>query len=310
MEHFLRGVVPTLWDGNGGPQAAYLTSRELLKRAAPEAVQIHSWSAGRVADEIRETMSTQIIVGYGVDSIAREVAQGNWSENKARATFLDLASRASNCGAVAIVWNAEADWKSPPNSEQRARLVGAIRVALLSVGAAYPRIKQWHTAYDHPSYHSTYPWEAWLGEGTPIEASLPQVYAAGEGKVMAHRGALPAREARALDSWGAAVRAGWIDAASVAWMPYYQLHHVQASDSIAAMMKAPLSFGWALRSRSDEAGRDAFVAARAMQRQGFGDVMAYQRARGLKVDGIAGPVTIAQAKKDIGLIEGAGKRVA
>lgn len=316
-----RGLVPTIYDGNGGAYAGFVASREVLKRAQPEAVQVHTWEPGRAVDGVRSILpGARIVIGYGVDSIAREAAKARWTEAEAVETFVELARRASNLGAEAVVWNAEAAWKTPPTSEQRKRLEGAIRAGLAAVVAACPGLLQWHTAYDHPSYHSTYPWGAWLGVGSPILASLPQVYAAGEGEVMAHRGALDAREARALSSWASAVRAGWIredapedspaDLTDVDWLPYYQLHHVPRRDTVRQAVERPLSFGWALPTRSDAEGRASFLIVSAIRRAGFvgeGAVARFQEAHGLKADGITGDATTAAALRVLDALNAQGK---
>lgn len=302
-----RGFVPTLYSGDGA-LAAFTASRELLKRARPEAVQVHTWEPGPAVDALRALLpGVRIVVGVGVDSIAREAAKGTTPEAVSVRTFRSLADRAAACGADAIVWNAEAAWKRPPTSAERARLVGVVRAGLAAVAARNPQLLQWVTSYDHPSYHSTYPWEAWLGPGSPVLASLPQVYAAGEGEVMAARGALPARERRALASWQSAVRAGWIrpdapggdaDLRDVDWLPYVQLHHVTTADTVGLVARYPLSFGWALPTRADAAGREAFLVACALHRLGHAGpdaVRDFQRARLLVVDGLLGPATTAAA---------------
>jgi len=187
--------------------------------------------------------------------------------------------------------------------------VEVIRAALGEVQSRWPALAQWHTSYDHPTYHSTYPWRAWLGEGSPVEVSLPQVYAAPAGGLMAHRGALPRREAAALASWAVAIRKGWIapdDPSTpvregVAWRPYYQLHHVTALDTIASALAHPLACFWALRSRSDDEGRLALRVLCGLWRRGLWNVRAVQRAAGVRDDGVYGPVTHAAALRLLGI---------
>lgn len=299
----LRGPVATLWHGEG-PDAAWTLGRSVLERARPRTVQIHSWSPSLVADSIRRALpDVQLVCGFGIDGIARDVAKGSLSVADGVRVFLRLAERAHVVGARAIKHNAEAAWKRPPNSIEKARLSELVRTALAEIAAKYPRLEQLHTAYDHPSYHSTYNWTDWLGAGSPIVASYPQVYAAPEGGLSAHRGALAAREARALASWGAAIRAGWIkpDDPSTAlregvqWRPYYQLHHVPARDTIASALQHESVALWAIPSRADRDGRAAFAALCELDRRGYwraDGLVAFQRDNGLKADGIAGPKTL------------------
>lgn len=299
----LRGPIVTFWGGDGA-EAEVRASADLLRAAQPRTVQLHTWTPGPAASLVRQIVpGVRIVCGFGVDGIARgAVAEGKAAP--AVRTFVQLAERAHAIGADAVVWNAEAAWKRPPTSAEAQTLDAVIRSGTATVAATFPTLEQHHTAYDHPSYHSTYRWRAWLGEGSPIVASWPQVYAAPGDGLMAHRGALPRREARALSSWASAIRAGWIAPddpetpvrEGVQWRPYLQLHHVPAADTIAAALRYEGAMLWALRSRSDDDGRRAVAALCALDALGFwrpGGVEAFQRDRGLKVDGVAGPATLA-----------------
>lgn len=295
----LTGVVPTLWHPDG-IDAAWTSARPLLERARPRTVQLHSWSPALVADSIRRALpGTAIVCGFGIDGIARDVAKGRVSVAAGVQTFLRLAARAHAVGARAVKWNAEAAWKRPPNSTERKRLSELVRTALAEIAVKYPALEQLHTAYDHPSFHSTYNWNDWLGQGSPITASFCQVYAAPGDGLMAHRGALPRREARSLASWGAAVRAGWIveDDPSTAlregvvWRPYYQMHHVPDRDTVSSALQHESAALWAIPSRADRAGRAAFLALCELDRRGYwrpDGLVAFQRDNGLVADGIFG----------------------
>jgi hypothetical protein len=255
-------------------------------------------------DKIRASLGeVEIVCGFGLDSIAREVAKGRVSVRDGIRTMLRLAERAHSIGAVAITHNAEGSWKRPPSSAERARLSELVRGALGEIAARFPRLEQWHTAYDHPTFHRTYNWNDWLGRGSPITASFCQVYAAPGDGLMAHRGALPAREARALNSWAAAVRAGWIvedDPSTamregVAWRPYYQLHHVPMRDTVASALGHECAALWAVPTRADRDGRAAFVALCELDRRGYwraDGLVAFQRDNGLEADGVLGANTL------------------
>ena len=300
------GPVPTLWSSDGISEA-YDASLDLLTRARPLAVQVHTWEPETVALRLRTLLpSAALIVGCGMDGVAKRVAKGEWNVARGVKTFVTLAQRALDAGAIAIVWNAEGGWKREPSSAEASRLRELIREALAAVAARAPALQQWHTAYDHPSFHSSYPWRAWLGPDSPVRVSLPQVYAAGSspGEMLPHRGALPARQARALASWGDAVRRGWIrsdapdgtpeDEHDLDWRPYYQLHHVHAADTTAAILAQPLACLWALHTRADAHGRAALLASCELWRRGFRGtdaVARYQSSVGLQPDGVIGPAT-------------------
>lgn len=295
----LTGPVPTLWHPDG-IDAAWSSARPLLERARPRTVQLHSWSPSLVADSIRRALGdVGLVCGFGIDSIARDVTKQRISVADGVRIFVRLAERATVAGARAVKWNAEAAWKRPPNSAESKLLTELVRTGLAEVAAKYSTLEQLHTAYDHPSFHSTYNWSDWLGAGSPIVASYAQVYAAPEGGLMAHRGALPARETRSLASWGAAIRAGWIKAddpstairEGVQWRPYYQLHHVPDRDTVSSALQHESCALWAIPARADRDGRAAFVALCELDRRGYWrpeGLRDFQRDNGLTVDGIFG----------------------
>lgn len=300
----LAGPVPTLWDSDG-PEAAWVEAEELLARAAPPAVQLHTWRPELVAGRVRAALpGVELVCGFGVDSVARNVALGRWTVRQGVRQFVALAVRATDCRARAVCWNAEGGWKRPPSSDEAARLEAVVAEGLATVARDLPTLRQWHTSYDHPSYHSAYNWRAWLGAESPVEESFFQVYAAPGGQAMAHRGALPRREARALASFGAAVRAGWFSAddpatalrEGVQWGAYYQLHHVTTADTVAAAVEKPRVCLWAVRSRTDEDGRRALLALCELYRRGFwgpGMLQRFQASAGLAPDNVCGPLTLA-----------------
>jgi hypothetical protein len=69
----LVGPIATLWHAEG-PEAAWSVGRALLTRARPRIVQVYSWSVQLVADEIRRALGeVELVCGFGIDSIARDV---------------------------------------------------------------------------------------------------------------------------------------------------------------------------------------------------------------------------------------------
>lgn len=304
------GPLPTLWSGDGAT-AAWEGSRDLLLRAQPPAVQIHAWEPRPTIDRVRAAFGNPnlpLVVGVGMDGIAKRVAKGEWSIERGVACFVELARRADDAGACAIKWNAEGGWKREPNTAERARLEEVVRRGLAEVARLYPDLRQLFTSYDHPGHHSAFPWKAWLGEGSPVTESYWQVYAAGLGKeVNPHRGALPARERSSIASYQKALRARLLrpdvpdgtpgDETDLDWRPYLQLHHVHASDTIALAVRYPTTALWAIPSRADAHGRAAFLALCELHRRGFwgeGSIERFQASRGLVADGIVGPRTLAQ----------------
>lgn len=271
----VRGPIPTIYDGNRGPVVGFNTALPVLKRARPEAIQLHSWEIERGAKAVRGVFPNMpILAGFGIDGIARKVSAKQITPEQAADEFVKLADLAVRAGCIAVVWNAEGYYKAAKDSTVAALLAKAVRLGLLAVAAKYPHLVQLHTSYDHPSYHSTYPWKAFLGAGSPVRGSFPQVYAAPEGELRAARGSLPSREARALSSWDAAVRAGWIrddggeELSDCDWLPYYQAHHGDPLDMVRGFLRHPLCFVWAFPTRADAQGTEAFLSACAIHRTG------------------------------------------
>lgn len=300
------GTGLTLWSGDG-MDSAWALADDLVLALSPGWVQLHTTEPGPVAEQVHRALpNTKLAVGLGVDGVAKRVALGERSVDWGVKTLVDWSGRAFNAGAVVTCYNAESRWKTPPNSDQRTRLTAVISQTLDTVAQRWPTMELWHTSFDHPTLHGTYPWRPWVGPGTKIRKSFPQVYGAPGDGLMAHAGALPRREAAALASWAAAVRQGLIapdapdgtvaDLADVDWCPYYQLHSVPAADTLNSALRHPLVAAWAGPTRWDRDGRTALVALLLLERLGLrreGGVRAFQQmypAAGMP-DGIYGPKT-------------------
>lgn len=283
-------AIPTLWASNG-IDAAIAQGLPLLKAEQPALVQLHTWDVDKAIPTLRESLpQTRFVAGYGVDGVARHVAKGEWSTKRGSDVLRVLYVRALEHGAHAVVWNAEGDWKTAPDTTQRSRILELLRLTWESL-AQYKEESaplHWHTAYDHPASHSSYPWEGWLGEVSPVTLSLAQVYAGAGEKVMAHRGKLQAREVGALDSWRKAIRAGWIDTKNCEWGPYYQLHHVTAYDTIRQALRqtGPVCL-WATPTRMDIQGEAALRWLMRVEK--VGGLQRWQELNGAKPDGLFGP---------------------
>jgi hypothetical protein len=303
------GPCPTLYHG-AGPVKALAGARDLLSECRPPAVQIHSHRPGLIAPAVRALLpGAVLVVGVGVDGIGRSVAKGTRPVRWGVDRFCDLAKAAVEIGAPAIVWNAEAGYKAPAGSAEKARLHDLVPAALAAVAAQFPDLAQWHTSQDFPTYHGSFPWADWLGPGSPVRVSLPQVYAApADPEATAGKGALDWRITRSRESWLAAVRKGWIrpdvstgtpgDDLDVDWEPYGQAHHVRADDTVDSMIQHRICGLWAYPTRADANGRNALRALCDLHRRDLwkaGGVQDLQRAVGVKPDGQFGPRTAAAA---------------
>lgn len=309
------GPALALYDG-GGIQRAWAGAERLVLASRPPVVILWAWPGPRTTETARALRAAhpgvETWLGVGVDGIGRHVADGSWSVARGVAPFVQIARGAVALGATTVMWDAEARHKARPGTPQRARLEALAHQALLVVRDACPGLVQTFTSYDHPSYHADFPWRPWLGPESPIVAAFAQVYPAPGGGLRAHQGALPAREARALASWGSAVRAGWIrpdvpegqpgDDRDVDWMLFEQLHsNDSVHDLVTAGVASQVCAGWAAPTRCDPVGEQAWRALCELHRRGFwgaGAVGRFQLAAGLLAPGAptlgtVGPRTLA-----------------
>ena len=274
-----RGVCITLYNGSRPDQALTRRTTRLLQRAKPGIVQIHggprslmgldpAYPANKgikaVVAEIRAMLpGVEIWIGVGCDGWLKGLRLKQCTKADVIHWFWLTAKYAAELGATWVIWDAEAEYKLLP--KEGGKIARAVQE---KVAVDFPILQQGFTSYDHPTYHSTFPWHGWIGPGTRCRRAWAQVYAApgGEG-VQAHVGALPRREVRALSSWKAAVKAGWI-AEDVTpdtdddldWYPYIQAHSVPASDTIALCRKYDFVAFWAAPTRIDDAGETAIIA--------------------------------------------------
>jgi hypothetical protein len=293
-------VAVTLWHPSGLPRAWTPEVRALLESVRPSAVQLHSSPAhlrtaavAALAREVRVSLPDAALwLGVACDSPAFRVAEGTRTVRWARDELATAARVAADLGAPVVVWNAEAAWKrgAKGSATNRAELARAL---VMHVATQWPALVQGHTAYDQPHLHGSYPWAAWLGEGSPVSIALPQVYCAPKSGLAA-RGALARRLAAHRASWARSEAAGLVRR-GLDVLPYLQLHGVPAGQTVTLAAEHGIC-GWALPTRADAEGRRALRALGALRDAGAlgsGGVARWQAARGLVADGIVGPRTLA-----------------
>lgn len=297
--------VVTLYHGSSLSLAFNSMAREVLALARPEVVQLHTAPNGikahfvTMAAKVRaELPGVRLWMGVGVDGWARNVADGSMTVTQVVEKFMESARIASDNGVELVKWNGEEAYKNA-----RVKRSGLARAIVDTCKDRFPWTVQGFTSYDHPTYHAI-DWKGFVGPGSPVAMAFAQVYAGGTvDLVKPHRVALPARKASALKSWATAVGRGEIeadvvpdvDAQDLDWMPYQQSHGVAASDAINLACAYSHVAWWALPTRTDKNGRDAIIGSCRLRQLGYTGATAvadFQRATGLKVDGIAGPITL------------------
>lgn len=303
------GVALTLWHSAGPRVALSAETLSLLARARPDAVMLHGGpsifradgerapEALAVAQALRAAMpGMRLWFGVGCDGIAKRVRSGADTAVQAIERIAIVARLGASLGVEALVFDAEGAWKSAstsPFAQQARALVPELYAAARREA---PAVALGMTSFDQPMLHGVFPWSAWCGDAT-CDFAMPQVYAAPD-KGPAHPGALPRRFERHAASWALAVEKGWIRA-DLPRMPYLQAHGVEAAETITALVGANTCALWSTPARIDTAGAAALEAAMKLRRMGL-DVAAFQREKGLVVDGICGPITRAALGVDTG----------
>lgn len=212
------------------------------------------------------------------------------------------AAAASKVRVHTLMTDAEVSWKSPKRGDFAQRKSIA-RASMLAMRNAAPGLHLSFTSYDGPvsikrpdgkgnwGGHSTFPWEGFEGEGSPIDAEASQVY-------VGHTLEDPATMATALNrlaryelSRAAAVKDKWIKATMEPWM-YLQVHGCRTG-AICALAETKRVFcGWA-SSMLDPRGMDGFRMAAELARRNM-TVKEFQKSEGLEVDGNAGDLARAR----------------
>lgn len=307
------GFVPCVYSG-GGIALGLHRSLPLLARARPATVMLHSGPddlalhGPKACNDLRAALpGVEIWLAIGCDFRLRQ--QRNAGRYDGRAVVSHLATigdTAKTCGATVAMLDPEGEWK-PFTAKDRRVADRTARDTLAEIHRRAPGLTLAFTSYDHPTLHSGFNWSGWL-QGTPITLAFAQVYAAAEEGQLSPRGALERRETRALASWKEAVSKGWIEPDiapddpaldppdDLDWYPYLQLHGVPAVDTVREGVAHLMGAGWALTERMDEEGERALLAICELRRLGYWGrdaVQRFQSAMGLKVDGIAGPKTMA-----------------
>lgn len=288
-------------------RGAWHDADALARDARPQIIQLHTGPeealshAGEIAAAVRAALpGTRIWLGIGMDAFPSRLGLG---VERLVAEAVKLGQVAERIGAEHLVLDAEAAWKATDPAE-RAREQDLARAILRGIAQACPGLVLGHTAYDQPGLHGTYAWQAWLGAGSPVRYTWPQVYASTGGDTMAARGALARRERASLESYKAAVRRqivrpdlpGEDMPDSLEFRPYEQAHGVPYPDTITLGAKYGLAAAWAAPTRIDEDGRIAVRALSELYRQSYygpDAVQRFQLAHGLTADGICGPKTLA-----------------
>jgi len=292
----VNGPALVIWAANG-IEAAWQKSKSLFVKSNVPNVVLHCWpgpGALKVARELKAiNPGVNIWFGCGVDGIARRLVNGSQNEEACIREMLTIARGVKLAGALGLYWNAEAAYKA--NGEDRKKIESMVKKGLAKVKELYPDVRQLHTAYDGPSHvngwggHGDYCWSAWLGDESPVEFSIPQVYwAAGGPKGIA-------RYNLHKLSWKTAQDNGRISK-NMPTMPFLQIHGCDGADIVRVALESNGCFLWASPSRTDDKGKEAVCVLAWMFRSGLWSkeaIKQFQASNALTADGVVGPLTYA-----------------
>lgn len=173
------GLCVTVYSG-GGLVSGTAESRAILVALAPQIVMLHGDTSvlRDCAAMVRaDVPGVRLWTGVGIDSLATSATTGRMTPDAVVEEFVRRAQNALAAGCELVVWDAEEQWKTGANAHDPHGILPALaRRALLAVAARVP-IAQAFTSYGVVTEHSTFPWEAFVGEGSPVVVHLPQQYA-------------------------------------------------------------------------------------------------------------------------------------
>jgi len=282
------GIFVTIYNDLRGTTSLPIIE-ELMTHAAPGdlGVAIHDPPSDDDAALSRDVRAAglRLIYGWGVDPDTRRSVRDAAAATRRRARL------AMDRGAEAVELNGEAAWKAEGLDEHAREMIAAARDG----GAP---VVGW-SFFDGPRSHRMPASTAVFGEGG-VDYNAPQVYAANPGAAeVPGFAAARSRYDRAVaqHEWCAArgLMRAELTPGERACAVYAQLHGVSPSGTAWLLDRGPVGRAWAIPTRHDDSGLRglrAVLRARRLCGPVAGAIERWQRAHGLKDDGVAGPATL------------------
>ena len=279
------GPYPTLWSGTGGPRWCWDQPRvrRLFDRARLPGFRIHT--DGSSLAHMGPKLTQDIRAAHpGIDpwwAIAGDADGPNPTHDWIRAAHAAVAS-----GVRVLELNCEAAWKTKSRGATLADREKLARDCVAAVHEAEPALILAHTAYREPHDHAgSYPYRGFLGLGTLIKFHCPQMY----GKTAKSAADRADKSCKLVESKGL-IQPG---------LPvhgYFSTTNTLA-DLCDTAIRYPTSGWWVLRPGDiTPDSYTAIVVLSELVRRGYhhpGGIADFQRAAGLKPDGVVGEKTLA-----------------
>lgn len=299
--------------GERGLLASLDLARDEIDAIRPAILVLHAAPSSLVRD-LRIAVSrvrqrhpyARVWVGCGMDGTVGEWREARRTDEQVIAPLRAVAELCEQHAVEVIVWNGESQWKDQPHDKRTLAEIEALADAAgRAVVKAAPNVVHWLSSFDQPTLHGAL--RAFLRGFTRwVSAYTGQAYVAVKGG--AARGSLDRRLDAARRSQELAERAGFLPDdvededthGDVDRVPTIQVHQTHLADLVRAGLALPMLLLWsaplvAEDGRMDEVGLRAMRFVAVLRRAGVRSVEEWQRAKGLKPDGIVGPLTLASA---------------
>jgi hypothetical protein len=287
----------TIWSSDGATKAYDdKRTRALLDAARPPVITLHT---GPLALAARGDKLTERVRRDYPGAAVWWAVTGDAHGPDPTVPWSLCAQVAEELRVPVLEFNCESAWR------KQSRPFGVARAALLAAKARAPSVEFGHTAFDGPvnfpyrtlgpiklrwGYGESYDWRGFLGAGSPVQWSAPQVYAAGK-LTRGTRARLLDRFDKHTRSWAIAVRNGLVRP-DVRRDIYLQSHSSDTSGLVTLAETALTAAFWATPHRLDADGARAIRVLCELHRRGQ-SLREFQTSAGLAADRIAGPLTCA-----------------